>query len=226
MRNQTTSRLAKKLTILAAIAAVSVVIGHGCSEFSSNNSSSSSGGSMGTAGGGGAGSGFTPLPNTLTVSLIYNKQIVDNMVACSGIGKASTATLAEWDKRQSSFSEYGYATDVTAPMFMAITALAGEICNDLLNLEVPLAAGSRRIFPMMNFAAGPSGLSQTAIADSVRRLARSCWAREETAEELNIIQTEISGALQGVNTSDAGQTRNAALMTCTGMLSSLSAVTL
>jgi hypothetical protein len=180
-------RIAWKLTILLSVLAVTIVIGHGCSKMSSMESSNSSAGTtggMGDTGGDGAGVGFTPMPGASTVSLLYNKQLVDNMVICAGIGTPSPATTAEWDRRQSSFSEFGYATDVTAPMLLAFAAVAGEICNDLLNIETAVPGTSRRIFNSVDFAAGPGALSNTQVADVTRRIARSCWARDEDQAEL------------------------------------------
>ena len=227
MNQSRMNRWLKKVGLLVGVAAVTALIGHGCSKFSSSGGSGSDMGStMGTTNGTGAGGGFQPMANTLTVSLIYNKQLLDNMVTCTGIGTPSVQTVDEWQGRQSSFSEYGYATDVTAPMLMAITAVAGEVCNDLLDKEENLSADQRRIYNSVNFAAGVSALNSTVTADMVRRMARACWARNENPDELQIVQDELATALAGVNATDPVQTHNAALMVCTAMLSSLSGITL
>ncbi len=222
------SKARRKVAMVASLSALTILIGHGCSKMSANNNSASSSGGapLGTSGGTGAGSGFTPVPGAATVSLIYNKQIMDNMVGCTGIGSPSAATLAEWSNRQSSFSEYGYATDVTAPMLMAITALSGEICNDLLSAEAPLPQASRRIFNSVDFTAGPGSFQAAQVADVARRIARSCWARNEEVDELGIINEEATAALSGVSMTDSQQTKNLSLMVCTGMLASLSGITL
>lgn len=219
--------MVKKVSILVSLAAATLLIGHGCSQFAGNSGgSSSSSVPTGTAGTGGGGTGFTPIPNALTVSLVYNKQILDNYVACSGIGRPSVATTSEWQRRQDSFAEYGYATDITAPMLMAITALTGEICNDLLNIETTQPAASRRIFNAIDFAAGPSAISGSIMGETVRRLSRACWARDEFPEELNIITADLNQSLTGLNLNDPAETRKTALLLCTGMLSSLSGYTL
>lgn len=220
-------RAVQKAGVLASLLTVTLLIGHGCSEFAANSGGSGGGSSsMGSTGGAGAGSGFTPFPNATTVSLIYNKQMLDNLVICTGIGTASVSSVDEWERRQSSFSEYGYATDVTAPMLMAIAAVSGEVCNDLLNIETALSSDSRRIFNSIDFAAGPSALGASQIADATRRLARSCWARDEMPEELTIVQEEVNAATAGLSVNDAQQTRNLALMMCTGILASLSGISL
>lgn len=224
MKAMITKKMIQKGGVLASLLVVTLLIGHGCSEFAAISGGSSDSASMGTSGGTGSGGGFTPFPNATTVSLIYNKQMLDNLVVCTGIGTPSVASVDEWERRQSSFSEYGYATDVTAPMLMAIAAVSGEVCNDLLNIETALAADNRRIFNSINFSAGPSALSSAQVADATRRLARSCWARDEVPAELTIIQEEVNAAMAGVNVNDAQQTRNLALMMCTGILASLSGI--
>ncbi|MBX7231879.1 MAG: hypothetical protein K1X29_07310 [Bdellovibrionales bacterium] len=216
----------KLLSVGSSLLLVVIFLGHGCSQMASNLSSvnSSSEVMIGTSGGT-TGSSIDIFPNASTVSLIYNKQLVDNLVSCTGLGLASTQTLAEWSKRQSSFSEYGYATDVTAPMLMAIAAVSGEICNDLVSTESVLPQEKRRIFNAINFSSGSATWVSQNVAETVRRITRSCWARNETSEELGIIQEEVATGLSGVSSSDLQQTKNIALMVCTGILSSLSGIT-
>lgn len=217
-------KLSYKIGVLGAVLGVTVLIGHGCSEFAAISGGSSGSSSFGTVDGNGAGGGFIPLPEATTISLLYNKQILDNLVICTGIGTPSVATVDEWERRQSSFSEYGYATDVTAPMLMAIAAVSGEICNDLLAVETALPAASRRVFNAVDFGGGPSGFGAAQTADVARRLARSCWARDEAPDELTILQEEMESAKAGINMSSSAQTRNLALFLCTGMLASLSGI--
>lgn len=225
------ANVVEMLGVMSALLIVTVVLGHGCSQMKSINGSNqaSGGGSvpLGTTGGTGAGSGFTPKVNSPTVSMVYNKMILDNMVTCSGIGRPSLRTQEEWKNRQSSFSEFGYATDVTAPMMMALTAVAGEVCNDLLNIETKVPAGSRRIFNSVNFDGSPAAIA-TGLNDVVRRLARSCWGRNEEADELEIISEEFTQALGAAAAGDSQskRTRDMALFVCTGVMSSLNGITL
>jgi hypothetical protein len=219
----------KNILILTSLLGVTLLIGHGCSKFASNENDESS---ISDLGGGGVGGGdLTIVPNASTVSLLYNKQFVANMVNCTGIGQASLTTLNEWTNRQNSFSEYGYGVDITAPMLMAVTAVSGEICNDVLSRELPLPMGlstsaGRQIFYDWNFAQGPVSLTNLAIENAARSLAISCWSRDTTAEELGIIQEEVALLTQAAatTTSSPEETRKVALAMCTGMLSSMSGI--
>lgn len=224
------TRMGKKLAILASLAAVTVFIGHGCSNFtagSGGDMSSSGGGPVITNGGdtGEVGGVIQPMAGANTVSLIYNKQLLDNMVVCAGTGTASPETVAEWESRQSSFSEYGFALDVTAPMLMAITAVAGEICDDLLDVELAQAPADRRLFKAWDFSKAPSvaDLPDSAINDAARRFALSCWARTEVAGEALAYREELRTSTESQT---LAETRKLALIMCTGALASLSGITL
>ena len=229
MKRLMLKRNLNKWAILTSLATITLLLGHGCSDMASKGASmmsSSGGGPVGTTDDGSIGGGFTPIPGASTTSLIYNKQMVDNMVICTGIGTPSVGTLNEWKGRQSSFSEFGYATDVTAPMLMAMVAVAGEMCSDLLKLETVMPAANRRIFNSFDFSRGIASVDTVAVGDATRRLARSCWARNEDENELAIINEEILAAKSGVSGTDSAQTKNLALVLCTSMLASLSGITL
>lgn len=155
------------------------------------------------------------IPNTKTLSMSYARQIVDSMVSCTGLRQATDGINNAYEERKGSLSEYGYALEVSAPMLMAAVTVAGEVCNELIEREMP--SNQRRIFNRIDFSRSPSSLSDDAIGETVRRLARSCWARNETADELNIILSEMKGAF-----ANESQSKEAMLMICTSVLSSLS----
>lgn len=230
MKRHLNTRIGKKLAILASLTAVTLFIGHGCSNFTAGNpgdaNNSSSGGMIGNGGDTGETGGvIQPMPGANTVSLIYNKQLLDNMVTCAGTGTASPEAVAEWQSRQSSFSEYGFALDVTAPMLMAITAVAGEICDDLLDVEMAQPANTRRLFRNWDFGQAPSlaNLPDANIDEAARRFALSCWARTELAEEALAYREELRAATEVQN---VAETRKLALIMCTSALASLSGITL
>lgn len=239
MKKRVSKKMIQKMGILASLTAVTLFIGHGCSDFTASNGGSGAsststgfgnGGDPGTNGG-----GFTPIPGVNTVSLIYNKQLIDNMVMCVGTGTPSEATVDEWKKRMASFSEYGYALDLTAPMAMALAAVSGEMCNDLLDLETALPQDQRRLFNAWDFTKGPNALTDAAIEETVLRFSLSCWARTQLAEENDAVKcalgspsgkytTECESSRAGVT--DAAKTRPLALLMCTSMLASLSGIIL
>lgn len=218
----------KLFSMIGAIGAAMVFIGHGCSEFSGRNSSGSGGSGSATN----DNQDFEIIPGERTVSTVYAKQVLDNMTSCSGIGTPSVATIQEWTQRLGTISEYGYATSVSGPMMMGIVAIAGEICNDLISLETPKADSARIIFDGVDFTRGPSSVSNGTLRLVITRLARSCWQREDDSNpgpegqtsETDLIINGFNDIVAEGSGDTPAQTRNSMLAVCTGMLSSLSAV--
>src|SRR5437868_1545310 len=95
------------LAMLAAVTGLVMAFGHGCSKASHSggkSSSSSSGSPADDTGNDGDSSSsssstslpddFIPISGVRTVSTVYAKQVLDNMVSCSGSGNPSAQTLA------------------------------------------------------------------------------------------------------------------------------------
>ena len=99
-------------------------------------------------------------------------------------------------------------------MMMAVTRIAGEICNDLINQEVKTVA---RIFS--GFDMSSNNLPNTSlISDSISRMALSCWQRRETSVERELVLNMVQASVVATENSAA---RKSALLVCTSMLSSL-----
>lgn len=158
---------------------------------------------------------YDVIPGQQTVSIVYGRQMLDSMVTCLGLGQPSATAEAEWTSRNQTLSEYGNATDVSGAMMMAITAVAGEVCNDLVNKETTQVPADRGFFGSSNLASNVS-LSASEIESAADMLAYSCWQRGATAEEKGYFINSI-GAM---NTN----ARLGALSICTAVLSSLSGI--
>ena len=194
--------------------AVLAYVGNGCSRSNSGavrNSSSTSG------------TNSTPIDEegfiagARTVSVAASSQIVDHLSACSGLALPSDKTLAVYALKKGAISTYGSAKSITGPMMMAITSIAGEICNDLILQDISLGA---RLFT--GFAlAGNVVPNNSQITDSITKFAVSCWQRNVSDPE-RLILTDMVQTSVGVNETLAG--RKAALLICTAMLSSLNAI--
>lgn len=158
------------------------------------------------------------IPGAKTVSLAYANQILEHLTSCSGVQTPSDSTLLVYENKRGAISVYGSANTVTSPMMMAVTSVAGEVCNDLINQEI----AAQRIFKNINLNAN-SMPNQADLKDAISRLAISCWQRQDTdAERATLLQAVDTIAV------DANQTRatyRSALMVCTSMLSSLDALT-
>ena len=158
---------------------------------------------------------YEVLPGQPTVSVAYGRQVLDSMVACTGLGTASTRATTEWQSRNQSLSEYGSATEVSGAMMMAVAAVAGEVCRDLVDKEKALPMNSRGIFTNVDLEKTGS-LTSSEIESGLEMLALSCWQRPSTLQEK---QAVLSGILGLTASSDLG-----ALSLCTAALSSLAAI--
>lgn len=202
---------------LTSVTMAFILFGQGCGE-----SMKAVNGNVGSLGGTCDGSAATNIvdknvvvtPGTRTVSISYGQQLLDSLVACTGLGSPSQRTLDEWTTRNQSLSEYGLLTDVSGAMMMAVAAVSAEVCKDLIEKEKPLMISNRSIFRTVAFTG--NGLSQTEITDSADLLALSCWQRPVTDEEKNA----MINAMSQLNTNS----ENGALSLCTAMLSSLAAI--
>ena len=150
-----------------------------------------------------------------TVSISYGDQVLSNMRSCLGLRTISNATRLEFISRRPSFSEYGYANEVTGPMFMGIASLAGEVCNDFVEEEAA-RAGTGYAFDPATLNSN-AALSIAEVEDSFTNLAHRCWGRNPSSEELN----QVSDGISDVFTDNPKLT---AVSICTVVLSSLSGV--
>lgn len=186
-------------SIVMALTAITLFLGHGCSGYKSSSQGSQS-----------PGPGLNgdlcvadslevvPIPGAQTLSIAYGEQVFDNMVSCTSLAEPSQATLDEYDARKGSFSQFGSVTDVTSAMMMGVAALALEVCNDLAEQETDLPADTRRFFTAFDFSANDA--NNSALQDAAQRFARSCWGRNATDEEIGIIQTNISQLMTNAET--------------------------
>lgn len=209
----------KRIVMFAVIAVVggaTLSIGNGCSQQYAlrglaSDSTADSTQSPATSTGS---SDIEVIPGARTVSLVYSKQVLDQLSSCTGVALPSDKTNAMYEQKQGAISVYGYVNTVTSPMMMAVTSIAGEVCNDLINQE---SMSGRRLFVGYDFNASALP-NNSQIADSVSRLALSCWQRNETDLEREILLDLVNSSV-AANEPMGG--RKAALLTCTAMLSSL-----
>ncbi|MBK7843222.1 MAG: hypothetical protein IPJ71_05925 [Bdellovibrionales bacterium] len=160
-----------------------------------------------------------------TVAVLHSGQVLQNMMSVAGVDVPSAATVAMYDLKKTTFSENGRANSVNAPIVMALASVGGEVCSDLIVQEKAKAAADRRIYVQVNFSSGPTNFSNAGRADSIRRLARSFWGRNETDAELQILQSALAEAVSAGGTA-AKDTEVVALYLCSAMIASLDAFTL
>jgi hypothetical protein len=155
--------------------------------------------------------------NEKTVSTVYANQVLDNMVSCLGVGQVSANTRRLYQDIKQSVSERGSAKEITAPMLMGLTSLAGQVCSELVAKESNLS--QKRIFVGYDFDG--NAVSDYDIEDSVSRLARSCWLRNESNEERNAIMDAINE-----NFGNGDSVEDIAIFACTAVVASFDSIQL
>lgn len=164
--------------------------------------------------------GLTEVVDLKAVGVSYSENTFTSMQNQTGVVTPSNATRTAVTNQFTKLSETGKSDSVTAPMWVSITTVAGELCNDLVNQERALTTG-RRFFGSVDFARAPNALTASAKDDVIRRLARSFWARNETAQEKTLIQQAFDSSFSSSTT--VADTQSGMMFLCTAMLSSLDA---
>lgn len=210
----------QKVKILIAIAlgstAMLITVGNGCSKRDAFNSLSS----LAPTATNTISSAQEEVidPTVKMVSVVYAKQMLDQVTSCIGLQSPSDDTVRVYQQKSGAVSLYGDAGSVTAPMMMATTSIVAEVCNDLIKQESADSASGKGAHIFVNWALNTSGASTSLpsnsdITNAVSRMALSCWQKPATNAELS---TMLDLAITG------SPTRNmSALMLCTAMLSSL-----
>jgi len=208
--------IARISSIVVAGAVIIVGLGQGCGKFTVVGSDSAGNSAQNSDD-----SADDPAiqPNTSTVALVYGKQVLDHYSSCLGSGLPTDRTLAMYSSKAGTISETGAVSTLTAPMLMAATSIAGEVCKDLIEKEKSAA----RIFIGINLS-GTTVPNQSSMQDAVRRIARSCWSRDEDPAEADIILGAVNSAFQGAT--GANTSHDAALFMCTSMLGALDSLVL
>lgn len=211
----------QKLKVLAAIAmgstALLITVGNGCSKRDAFNSLSSIAAPVNNTLGASTEEAIDP--TVKMVSVVYAKQMLDQVTSCIGLQKPSDDTIRVYQQKSGAISLYGDAGSVTAPMMMATTSIVAEVCDDLIDQEErESGAGGKGAHVFLNWQMESQRLSTVLpydrdMSDAISRIALSCWQKPPTIEEMNVL---LDLAKSGAPTRE-----KSALMICTAMLSSL-----
>ncbi|MES3037696.1 MAG: hypothetical protein V4736_07285 [Bdellovibrionota bacterium] len=151
------------------------------------------------------------------VRIVSSEEILNNLISVSGLGEPTERTRNDFKLWRTLFSESGEADSINAPMWTGIVNISGSVCADLVAAESIQASSNRRFFNQIDFTKGPDFMTDTAVEDVIRRLARSAWARNEKPEEIAIVKQAL-GSFTGSLKDD---TKLAMLTTCTGIFAAL-----
>jgi hypothetical protein len=149
-----------------------------------------------------------------TNGLLKQSQAMSALQSCLQLPETaiSAETKQTYATVRLNLSAEGVLSDLNGPMMMALTQLAGDMCNDRIKLET---TGSTMFFPVFDIkTSGGTGSTAVALDDSINKLAKACWGREPMAFE-----TEKIKDLFEKSSFAAKRDRGAALFLCTLVLS-------
>lgn len=202
-----------------------VVVGNGCSRFitsdSTTSTNNSSDGSYHDGTNSGNGIDVDPIMGAPTVTTVYSKTALKNYETMLGV-KASSRTETTYLDSRGAISGTGSTGSVTGPMAMAITAIVGDMCGDVIDYEI---ANGENIFLGFDFT--KAGLpTNKAIDDAIEGLAYVAWEKDPT--QIDVVERQaLRDMLLTDNpigiTEQNGQYK-AALMLCTAALSTTLAI--
>lgn len=221
---QSTQIKMKVAAVTASLAMVVVAMGFGCGvglESASYIGHNSGFSSFGTGSGGDNGD-LSIVSGTKTVATTSYDVVLDAMTSMTNV-PPSTTTASLFQDRLGSFSENGSANSVNAPMLFAYVAVGAEVCDDLIDVEAALPSANRRFYTNIDFVnRNLASMTDENINLMVQKMARQFWQRQETPEELSLINSSVKEILANKPATTAGLTRQGVLAACTAMIASTS----
>jgi len=161
--------------------------------------------------------------------LMISDQTFQSMLNVTGQAGAQTNTqVTEFNLRTSSLSDTDSLSMVNAPLMVAATSLAGEVCNGLVAKEKAMAAASRLFFNGVDFTKPVSQNNAQAYSDSASAMAQAFYGRALDPDEqaaLSQYYVDFGKGLTGTLATNANQTSVLYITLCAAMLSSFDALT-
>lgn len=161
-------------------------------------------------------------------ALMTSEQTFQSMLNVTGQTASRTpAQVNEYNLRTSSMSDNDSLATINAPLTMATTSLAGEVCNGLLAREKALASANRKFFSGIDFTKGVSQNSADAYAAAASSMGQAFYGRSLASAEQQVLiafYSEFVGSLTAAQLTAAAQTNNLYLSLCTAMLSSFDSI--
>lgn len=211
------NKRALRITLsLIGVAGLTAAMGNACSQLQSASSTAGSSALGGSTCNAAPVAAFEASPGQQTLGLVYGSSVVDNMEACTGLGKdgISQTTIDDIAARQPSFAQNSYIGNINSAMMMAIAQVAFDICADLAAKEAALPVANRTVFNQFDFT---RDVNNAQIDDALARMSRNCWGRVPTASEVTVVENSITA----LNTTNAN---TKAIGVCSSVLASLAGI--
>lgn len=153
--------------------------------------------------------------------LIYSENTLPTILSVTGLQTSSGALNTAMNRNVTKISETGQPDSLTPPMLIGLTSISNRACQDLVDAEKAISnTTQRRFFQKVDFSKGPQSITQDAKVDSIRRMARSFWGRNETQQELDLLVSAFEQEFKGIGDSSS-KTPMTLMFLCTAMLASV-----
>lgn len=175
------------------------------------------------------GMGTLDTKTMLPYALQTADQVFNSFINLTEQPNFSNAIRDEYGIREGAMSVTPDLKFVNAPMLIAITSLAGEVCNGLLARETAISDMSqRKYFSLVNFGQPVANFTEANYVSTVTQLANSFWGRAPSSEEIQLFtgfRTDFIAAIAPAQVTQTAQTRALAMSTCSAMLGSFDVFT-
>ncbi len=208
-------RLMMQFSILIVVGSLLSVLGFNCSPSKMYSLGSSSNESSSVS-----------KSEDLPYALLNADQALSSMLNVTGQSVSSTAVRNEFNIRNSAFAVNSYLSSINAPMLLSATSLAGEVCNSLVTTE-RAAGATRTFFTGVNFATGPSTVTQVSYETVLNKFSQKVWARNLLDNEAKLFADYRTNYLATLTSAEQGQTAKTSafyLSVCSAFLSSFDAL--
>ncbi|MBX9766394.1 MAG: hypothetical protein K2X47_03905 [Bdellovibrionales bacterium] len=158
-------------------------------------------------------------PSVGTIGIGTLQQSYASLASALQVAVPSASSKALYRIQVVHLSASGKAESIGPSALLAHTSLAGELCRDRVNLEV---SGPSLLFSGINLSGAPSAIGNSALKSVINRLARSLWARNETAEEQAVLLKLVNDLVNQSSAADGKATQDIMVGLCSAIASSAS----
>lgn len=162
-------------------------------------------------------------------NLLSADQVYASMSELTGVAPAG-AVLTEWQNNsRTSLADNYKVASLSAPLLMASANLGSRFCNQTLDTEIAMAGTARRLYNAIDFARGPSSVTEEAYSSATQNMSKKLWGRDLNADELSAFQSFRAGFMAEYSNTEmnqAARTKSLMLGVCTAFLASYEALTL
>lgn len=115
----------------------------------------------------------------------------------------------------------GVVEEMSSPLILSVTELAGTFCAEMLAVESPKSPAERKLFRDVDFKMGPKQFTPAVTSAVLNELANAFWGRDVEATEMTAFQAIITETLDGASPTSATETLNLSKVLCSTFGTSL-----